>query len=166
MDLRVFVKDKRIFYILIVEVVLFLAVIFCLFLVFKGRNKNIAFVDMEKVMSQHPAMNEAMASLQKEIMDRQRKLEVLSGKEKIERQREMQQEINQIIFGLQLEVFNKVKKDIEEVAKREGYSYVFDKNVVISGGKDITDQVINFKKVKSVMPKKEKNSDIDFIPVK
>jgi len=166
MDLKEFVKDKRILGILVGEVILFFAVIFCLFFIFKDRDKNIAFVDMERVMSQHPAVNEAMASLQKEISDRQKKLEGLSSKEKIEKQKEMQKEINNIILGLQMEIFNKVKKDIEEVAKREGYSCVFDKNVIISGGKDITEEVINFKKIKSVMREKKKNSSIDFIPVK
>jgi len=152
MDLKEFVKDRRILFIIVFEVVLFFAVIFCLFSLFKGGKKNIAFVDMEKVMSQHPAMNEAMASLQKELMDRQKKIEKLSGNEKIEKQKEMQKEINQIILGLQMEIFNKVKKDIEEVAKRKGYSYVFDKNVVISGGKDITEEVINLNRTKSNMP--------------
>lgn len=162
---RLFRSEKAV-EVLLASVILVLAVILLIIWVLKPATVKIAYVDMEKTMNQHPAMQEAMASFQREITSLQKQLEGLKGAEKEKQQQKMQQEITTIAMRLQQEVMNRVIKDIENVAKKKGYSYVIDKNAVITGGKDITEEVLEFVKQKKENKEKVDASEMPMIPVK
>lgn len=132
-----------------------------------GSSAKIASADMEKVMGAHPAFKDAMTSFQKEITAMQDRLEKMTDEEKAKEQQKMSQMIQQIGLRLQEEALNKVSSDIETVAKRKGYSYVVEKNVLLAGGKDITEDVLTFLKNQETKSEEGKDaSKMPMIPVK
>lgn len=158
-------KNEKMVEILLAGIVLVLAVI----LLFKSGDTRIASVDMDRIVSSHPAMQEAIIIFQKEISDRQRQLNKMNNKEKQENQQKMQQEISQIAMRLQKEAMDKIIKDIEKIANKKGYRVVMDKNAVITGGKDITDEVLAIlrqQQRKTAEQEKLDVSEMPMIPVK
>ncbi|MBN1445405.1 MAG: OmpH family outer membrane protein [Candidatus Omnitrophica bacterium] len=131
-----------------------------------GSSAKIATADMEKVMNVHPAFKEAMTSFQKEITAMQERLEKMTGEEREKEQQKMSQMIQQIGLRLQEEALAIVTEDLETVAKRKGYAYVVDKSVLIAGGKDITEDVLNFLKNQEIKAEEGKDaSEMPMIPV-
>ena len=136
-----------------------------LVLIIKSRELSIASVDIEKVVNAHPAMREAIDSFQKEISDRQKQLDKMKEEEKLKQQQKMQQEISQLAVRLQQEAMDKVTKDIEKIAKRKGYTYVMDKNAILVGGKDITDEILSVLKQQEKTEAEQKKVDVSEMPM-
>jgi Skp family chaperone for outer membrane proteins len=52
---------------------------------------------------------------------------------------------------------NEMRKDVKKIAEKKGFNYVMDTNVLIVGGKDITEDVLSeLKKEEVKSPSKEK----------
>ncbi|MDD3726265.1 MAG: OmpH family outer membrane protein [Candidatus Ratteibacteria bacterium] len=162
------IKNEKMVEVLLAGVILVLAVILLIIWIVKPGNGKIASVDMNKIMNSHPAMQEAMASFEKEVSNLQQQVNKMNDEEKAKQQQKIQQEITQIAMKLQQEVMDKVVKDIEMVAKKKGYSYVIDRSAIIVGGKDITDEILGAVTQKKEEKEKEKLdvSEMPMIPVK
>jgi len=123
---------------------------------------NIGFIDVQKVFREYKATEKAQEELskqeeafKKEFEESQEKLEKAEkeGKsteelekmkkefeEKLAPKRDSLLMLNQQLSGkLQLEILESVKK----VGKKVGIDIVLDKQVVITGGMDLTEMVIN-----------------------
>ena len=132
----------------------FAVVALCLFFFigFAGRSNaadiKIVSIDTGRVFEAHPAFKEAMGKFQAQAQEMQKKIEGIENEEeKANAQIQMQQQMRQLAMELQEEAFNKMKADVQKLAKKKGYTYVVDQNALIAGGQDITEEVINsFKK--------------------
>jgi len=154
---------------LLAGVLLIVVVAVLVFAVMRSRQGGIASVDMERIINAHPAMQEAITTFQKEISDRQTELNKMKGEEKVKEQQKLQQEISQIAMRLQQEAMDKIKKDIEQVAREKGYTFVIENNAIIVGGRDITEDVLAVlrqRTQKAAEQKKTDVSDMPMIPVK
>ena len=123
---------------------------------------NIGFIDVQKVFREYKATEKAQEELskqeesfKKEFEDSQKKLEEAekNGKkpsdlekmkkdleEKLAPKREKLLKLNeQLTVKLQMEILEAVKK----VSKKVGVEVVLDKQVVITGGMDVTEMVVN-----------------------
>ncbi|MCM8761978.1 MAG: OmpH family outer membrane protein [Candidatus Omnitrophica bacterium] len=162
-------KNERIRELLLVGILLVVAIVILIFGVVNSRKVAIASVDMEKIVNAHPAMQEAIITFQRELSNMQKQLDNMKEEEKVRQQQKIQQEISQIAMKLQDEAMDKVKKDVEKVAKSKGYTYVIDKNAIFVGGKDITDDILTVLKKqyeKEAEQKKLDVSEMPMIPVK
>ncbi|MCM8830123.1 MAG: OmpH family outer membrane protein [Candidatus Omnitrophica bacterium] len=158
-------KNEKIRELLLVGILLVVAIVILFLGIVKSRQLSIASVDMEKIVNVHPAMQEAITTFQRELSDMQKQLDKMKEEEKIRQQQKMQQEISQIAMRLQDEAMDKVKKDIEKIAKRKGYTYVMDKNAIFVGGKDITDEILTVLKQKYEKETEQKKLDVSEMPM-
>jgi len=150
---------------LLAGILLIVVVAVLVFTITKSRQGGIASVDMERIVNAHPAMKEAITSFQKEISDRQKELNKMKGEEKVKEQQKMQQEISQIAMRLQDEAMDKIKKDVEQVARKKGYTFVLEKNSIIVGGKDITEDVLAVLKQRAQNESEQKKTDVSEMPM-
>ncbi|MCM8760195.1 MAG: OmpH family outer membrane protein [Candidatus Omnitrophica bacterium] len=163
--LEKFCKNEKIREMMLVCILLVVAIVILIFGLVRSRQGAIASVDMEKIVNAHPAMQEAIANFQRELSDIQKQLDKMQGEEKVRQQQKIQQKISQIAMRLQDEAMNKVKKDIEKIAKKKGYTYVIDKNAIFVGGSDITDEVLTFLKQQYEKEKEQKKLDVSEMPM-
>lgn len=142
--------------------ILIVAVVFLSGIACAANFVNIGFIDVQKVFSEYKETGKAQKELEKEeeafkkeFEESQKKLEKAEkdGKkkediekmkkeleEKLSPQRESLLKLNQQLTGkLQLEILDSVKA----VAKKVGIDLVLDKQVVITGGMDLTELVVN-----------------------
>ncbi|MFW6081620.1 MAG: OmpH family outer membrane protein [Desulfosalsimonas sp.] len=103
-----------------------------------GEISGIVTVDTNEIMQKHPAFMEAQQTLQNEAQQMQQQMQEGSQQEQQAAQQQMQQRSQQ----LQQEALDKVRKDIQKVAEEKGYDYVMDTNALLSGGTNVTDEVI------------------------
>ncbi len=143
-EVKEVLKDKKIMDRLLVVFLIIVALVFLLIAgnKFFGKSSRIYSADIDKIMSEHPALQEAMDNFQKELMTMQKKLDELEGEEKRKEQQKMQQQIQQIAIRMQNEATNKVMEDVRSIAKQKGYAYIVDKKSLIVGGKDVTDEIL------------------------
>ncbi|MGM0454039.1 MAG: OmpH family outer membrane protein [Thermodesulfobacteriota bacterium] len=99
---------------------------------------KIVSVDLNRIMQQHPAFQQARQKLQGEMQQMRQKMQDMGEQE----QRAAQQEFQQRGQDLQAEARDEVKKDVQKVADEKGYEFVVDSNALVAGGKDVTDEVI------------------------
>ncbi len=117
---------------------------------------KIVSIDTQKVFSEHPAFQEAMGKFQAQIQEMQKKIEEMKEEDRGPAQQMFQQQMQQLGMQLQEEAFNKMKADVQKFAKKKGYTYVVDSNMLIVGGKDVTEEVrASFPKPE---PKKEETA--------
>ena len=110
-----------------------------------GSSSNIGVVNQKLLISQHPDMAKAQETMQAEIdsasKDFDTKSATMNDKEKQEYFAQIQQRLavkDQEIFN---PIINKVDAAIKAVADAKGLAVVMDKNNVVYGGQDITDDV-------------------------
>lgn len=128
----------------------------CLVLSGDAAEIKIVSIDTQRVFGEHPAFQEAMAKFQAQIQEVQKKIEEMKEEEKGAAQQMFQYQMQQVGMELQKEAFSKMKADVQKFAKKKGYTYVIDSNMLIAGGTDVTEEVIaSFPKVE---PKKEEVS--------
>lgn len=100
-------------------------------------------VDTLAVMESHPAFQEAMEQYQERMQELQQQIEGMGEQEQAMMQHVFQQQVQQIGAELQEEAFDKMQEDINRYAEEKGYKYIFDANVMLVGGTDITDDIID-----------------------
>ncbi len=111
---------------------------------------KIVSVDTNRVFESHPAFKEAMEKFQTQLQDMKKKIDEAEEGSKEMVQQVMQQQMQQLGMQLQEEAFEKMRADVTKLAKEKKYDYVVDNNVLIVGGKDITEEVLaSFEKNKS-----------------
>jgi Skp family chaperone for outer membrane proteins len=103
---------------------------------------RIVSIDTQRVFSGHPAFHEAMGKFQVQIEDMQKKLEGMDEEAKGMAQQMMQQQMQNLGMQLQEEAFGRMKADVQKFAKKKGYTYIVDSNMLIVGGKDVTEEVL------------------------
>lgn len=114
---------------------------------------KIVSIDTQRVFGEHPAFKEAMGKFQAQIQEMQKKIEEMDEESKGAAQQMMQHQMQQLGMQLQEEAFGKMKADVQKIAKKKGYDYVVDVNMLIVGGKDVTEEVL------ASFPKPEQKKD-------
>ncbi|MBN1445249.1 MAG: OmpH family outer membrane protein [Candidatus Omnitrophica bacterium] len=115
-----------------------------------GAEIQIVSVDTNRVFESHPAFKEAMEKFQIQLQDMKKKIDEAEEGSKEMVQQVMQQQMQQLGMQLQEEAFEKMRADVTKLAKEKKYDYVVDNNVIIVGGKDITEEVLaSFEKDKN-----------------
>ncbi|EAX46464.1 outer membrane chaperone Skp (OmpH) [Thermosinus carboxydivorans Nor1] len=111
-----------------------------------GSSSNIGIVNYQMIVSQHPDMAKAQEAMQAEVNQAQKdfdsKAATMNDKEKQDYYMQLQQRLNLKQQELVGPVFDKVNAAIKAVADAKGLTVVLDKNQVIYGGQDITDEVM------------------------
>lgn len=106
---------------------------------------NVGLVDHAALISQHPDMAGAKASMQKEVESAKADFESKSASMNDQEKQAYYQQIQQRLANKEREVlkpiFDKVDAAIKGVAEAKGLSVVLDKSNVIYGGQDITSDV-------------------------
>ncbi|MCF8024713.1 MAG: OmpH family outer membrane protein [Desulfobacteraceae bacterium] len=103
-----------------------------------AENIEIVTVDINRIMQQHPAFKKAQQTLQSEAQQMRQQM-----KEKGRQQQQaVQQQLQQRSRELQQNAMDEVRADIQKIAEEKGYEYVMDKNALISGGKEVTGEVL------------------------
>jgi Skp family chaperone for outer membrane proteins len=150
----------------------FLIVVALIFLVIVGvrtfGKPEIFSADTDKIMNEHPALQEAMEKFQAELIAMQKKLDEMEGEEKAKEQQRIQQQVQQIAMRMQKEAVDKVMQDIRTVAKKKGYDYIVDSKSLIVGGKDVTEEILSsFKSEEKKTAEEEVDPSVmPMIPVK
>jgi outer membrane protein len=103
-----------------------------------AENDKIVTVNTSQIIQKHPAFLEIQQTLQGEAQQIQQQME---GKSQQERQA-AQQQFQQRAQKLQKDALDKVREDIQKIADDKGYQYVMDANVVLAGGKDVTEEIL------------------------
>lgn len=104
------------------------------------------YVDMARALDAHPGKAAAEAALRDyakaQIADAQQKMKNMTAAQR----QDLQRQVDQAIFQKRAELLGGLDKDIraaiQKVAKQQGVSIVLDRQVVLYGGVDLTDQVI------------------------
>ncbi len=121
---------------------------------------RIVSIDTRRVFEAHPAFKEAMEKFQAQIQEMQKKIEEADEESKGEMQQMMQQQLQQLGMELQEEAFNRMRVDVQKIAKEKKYGYVIDSNMLISGGSDITEEILaSFEKMAKKEPAPEQKTD-------
>ena len=107
----------------------------------------VGIVDQQQILSQHPdaqsvqtQMNAAIQEVQKDFEE---KSAGMSDQEKQDYYQQCQQRLQQKQQELVDPIMKSVEEAIQKVADAKGLSVVMDKALVIYGGQDITQDVIN-----------------------
>jgi outer membrane protein len=111
-----------------------------------GQSFAIGYVDMVRAVDAHPRKASAEGALkdyaQSQIADVQQRIKGMSAGQ----QEEVRRQVNQQLLKKRQELLGGLDKDIraavEKVAKAQGISVVLNREVVLYGGVDLTDQVI------------------------
>jgi outer membrane protein len=111
-----------------------------------GQSLTIGYVDMVRAVDAHPRKASAETALkdyaQSQIADAQQRAKGASAGQ----QEEMRRLLNQQLLKKRQELIGGLEKDIraavEKVAKAQGIGIVLNREVVLYGGVDLTDQVI------------------------
>jgi outer membrane protein len=141
--------------------------------VYAHDSANIGVVDGEKLFDEYPNAQEASKKiadaqdeLRKEISESEKVYtEFEKGKkseaEKLTKQKELQakidvraQDTRKMIENLSGKIEADILQSIKKVASVKGIDVVFDKRAVLSGGVDITDEVVLILKKKSTIAEK------------
>ncbi len=104
---------------------------------------TIVSIDTETVFRSHPAFHQAMEEFQAEQQKIQRDLEEMDDEERAMAQQVMQHQLQQLSEQLYSDAFGRMSADISRIAEDNGYDYVVDSNMLIFGGRDITEEVLN-----------------------
>ncbi len=109
-------------------------------------------MDTQRVMEAHPAFLEAVEEYQQMIEEFQGRLEEAGEEEQMFLQQIMQQQLQQQGAELQQRAFDRMQEDVRKFAEEKGYGYVIDSNVMIVGGTEITDEVLESIGVEAAEP--------------
>jgi len=125
-------------------ILLVLAIVFLLIAGVRltGKTAGIVSADIDRIMGEHPAFQEAMLTFQTELKAMQENLDKLEGEAKLKEQQQMQQKVQQLAVRLQEEAAGKVMEDVRTAAKNRGYVYILDSKALIAGGKDVTEEIL------------------------
>jgi len=114
---------------------------------------KVGYVDIEKVFNQYSGTKKAKTKLQSKLKEEQKKIdkkkqEILKMKDDLDKQKsildknklkEKEDELQQKLEKLQADALEIQQKLYgEKIAKDKGYDFVFEKNLLLYGGEDIT----------------------------
>jgi outer membrane protein len=157
-------KDKKTIDRLLVILLIAVIVVFLIIITgksFSGRSPGIFIVDTDRIIRNHPVLQEARNNFQEQLMEMQRKLEEMEeGEEKTKEQQNMQQQIQQSAMNMQNEAIEKAMADIRSIAEEKGYALVLDKNSIIVGGKDVTEEILSAVENEETPVKREIDSPV------
>lgn len=106
----------------------------------------VGVIDYRQVMSQMPELQEAdktmQASIEKARKDFEEKSKSMNEQQKAEYYQQTQQRLQQEQRNLLLPIEEKAQAAVKAVAEAKGLSVVIEKNAVVYGGQDITQDVI------------------------
>ena len=109
-------------------------------------NSNVGTVDYRQVMSQHPQLQSANSELQQAVQDAQKEFEEKSANMNDQEKSDYYQQTQQRLQQKQQELLEPIQKSVEDavksVADAKGLTVVIDKNAVVYGGTDITQDVV------------------------
>ncbi|GAB6137318.1 OmpH/Skp family outer membrane protein [Halanaerobaculum tunisiense] len=124
-----------------------------------NKKPQVGYVDMQKLFNKHPQKDTSEGKLQGEAKKLQQRLETeakdLSKQKRQELLREYQQKLDQLERQLVGEVMEEINQLISQVAEEKDIKLVVDKSAVITGGYDLTDEVL------AKMEAKEEDKDKD-----
>ncbi|HKV45179.1 MAG TPA: OmpH family outer membrane protein [bacterium] len=111
-----------------------------------GQSFTIGYVDMAKAIGAHPRKASAEGALrdyaQSQIADAQTRMKGMPAAQQQDIQRQVQADIlkkrQELIGGLEKDI----RTAVEKIAKQQGVTIVLNREVVLYGGVDLTDQVI------------------------
>ncbi|MCL4516871.1 MAG: OmpH family outer membrane protein [Firmicutes bacterium] len=107
---------------------------------------SVGYVDMARLSKDFPDLKASRDVLEKETARLQGEYDKasasLSKDEKVKLFQEYQTKLDAKKESMLAKAFEKVNQTISQVAKEQGLSMVFDKQVVLYGGKDITSEVL------------------------
>jgi outer membrane protein len=108
--------------------------------------ENIGIVNQQMLFSQHPDMAKVQETMKSEVEQARKDFDAKSASmndtEKQQYSEQLQQRLQLKQQELVGPILNDVRAEIEKVAKDKGIAVVFDKNNVVYGGQDITDEVM------------------------
>ena len=109
-------------------------------------NSNVGTVDYRQVMAQHPQLQSANSELQTAVQDAQKDFEEKSKDMSDQEKSDYYQQTQQRLQQKQQELLEPIQKSVEDavksVADAKGLTVVIDKNAVVYGGQDITQDVV------------------------
>ncbi len=120
-------------------------------------------IDSQQVMEAHPAFQEAVQQYQQRMMEFQQELQEADEEHQMLLQQQMQQRMQEVGAELQQEAFDTMRADVQKIADEQGYDYVIDSNVMIVGGEDITDEVLE--KIAAEAPEVEEEPELPEMPI-
>jgi outer membrane protein len=111
-----------------------------------GQSLTIGYVDMARAVEAHPRKTSAEGALkdyaQTQIGDAQQRMKAMTPAQR----EEVQRQVNQQLLKKRQELIGGLEKDIraaiEKIAKAQGISIVLNREAVLYGGVDLTDQVV------------------------
>lgn len=111
-----------------------------------GSTSNVGIINQQAVVSQHPDMAAAQEAMKKEVEQAKADFESKSASMNDQEKQAYYQQIQQRLANKEKElispIFEKVQATIKTVAEAKGLSVVLDKNNVVYGGQDITEDVV------------------------
>ncbi|MBP2649982.1 MAG: outer rane chaperone Skp (OmpH) [Firmicutes bacterium] len=109
-------------------------------------SSNIGIVNYNAIIQQHPDTAKAEETLKAEYENLKKEYETrsasMSDQEKQDYQSQLQQRMSQKQQELLKEITDKVDATVKGIAEAKGLTVVIDKNYVVYGGQDITDEVL------------------------
>jgi len=112
---------------------------------YAASSSNIGVVNYSMLIQQHPDTAKAEETLKAEYENLKKEYDSraasMSDQEKQSYEAQLQQRLNQKKQDLLKEITDKVDATVKSVAEAKGLTVVIDKNYVVYGGQDITDDV-------------------------
>lgn len=109
-------------------------------------SSNVGVINHQQVIAQHPDMAAAKEAMQKEVESAKADFEAKSANMNDQEKQAYYQQLQQRLSNKEKEliqpIFEKVDAAVKSVADAKGLSVVLDKNNVVYGGQDITNDVI------------------------
>lgn len=109
-------------------------------------NHRIGYVDLDVLFANHPQKEYSEEQLREEAQSLQQQLEEeaadLTSQERQELLQNYQQQLEELEQDLIAEVMEDINEQISKVAEEAGVSVVLDKSAVVTGGYDLTEEVI------------------------
>ena len=109
-------------------------------------SSSVGVIDYRQVMSQHPDLQAANATMQQAVQDAQKDFETKSANMREQEKNDYYQQTQQRLQQKQQDLIEPIQKKIEDavkgVAEVKGLSVVLDKSSVVYGGQDITQDVV------------------------
>ena len=107
-----------------------------------AEDTKIVYVNIERVFEAHPATEAAREKLELEVQNMQHELDGLDAEESQMMQQQFQQELQQLQNQLMEEAFTELRADIQQIADEKDYDYVVADNMLLAGGKDVTEEIL------------------------
>ncbi|MBO6304931.1 MAG: OmpH family outer membrane protein [Selenomonadaceae bacterium] len=110
-------------------------------------NGNVGVVDYRQIMSQHPNLQSANEQMQKAVTDAQKEFEEKSANMSDQEKANYYNQTQERLQVKQQELLDPIEKSVDDAVKKvadaKGLSVVLDKNTVVYGGQDITNDVVS-----------------------